>query len=122
MSDPITIIEGFVAAWNQQDFEAIIGFMHDDIFYHNIPMTPLSGKANVRAYLEAIGQFDKIDWKILNIAANGEKVLTERVDAFTLNDRDISLPIMGIFELKDGLIWAWRDYFDLEDYRRQRFG
>ena len=39
--------------------------------------------------------------------------MTERTDAFTLNGRLGEFPVMGIFEIRDGKIAAWRDYFDL---------
>jgi len=29
---------------------------------------------------------------------------------------------MGIFEVEEGLITAWRDYFDMDMYRRQLVG
>ena len=31
----------------------------------------------------------------------------------------IALPVNRVFELRDGLIAAWRDYFDLSSYRAQ---
>jgi limonene-1,2-epoxide hydrolase len=54
------------------------------------------------------------------LAVNGNSVLTERVDRFTINGKDIALPVMGIFELRaDGKISAWRDYFDLAQFTKQ---
>jgi limonene-1,2-epoxide hydrolase len=55
-----------------------------------------------------------------NIAASGNTVLTERVDRFTIEGRAITLPVMGTFEIENGLICAWRDYFDLAGYQAQR--
>ena len=119
---PTRIVEQFIEAWNRMDFEAILDAMTDDVVYHNIPMEPLYGREAVKAYLASIGGFDEIDWRTLNIAENGNMVLTERVDDFVLEGRRISIPLMGVFEIRDGKIAAWRDYFDLEDYKRQRFG
>ena len=31
----------------------------------------------------------------------------------------IELPVMDAFELRDGKICAWRDYFDLAQFQRQ---
>lgn len=118
---PTEIVEGFIDAWNRQDFDEILETLTDDIAYHNIPMEPLHGRAAVKAYLDSIGTFDEIDWRTLHIAANGNVVLTERVDDFVLDGRRMSIPLMGVFEIRDGKIAAWRDYFDLEDYKRQRF-
>ncbi|MGW2661791.1 limonene-1,2-epoxide hydrolase family protein [Nocardia tengchongensis] len=57
-----------------------------------------------------------IDFRIVNIAANGPIVMTERVDVFTLPDRSFELQVMGTFEVRDGKISAWRDYFDLNQF------
>jgi limonene-1,2-epoxide hydrolase len=47
-------------------------------------------------------------------------VLTERLDRFTINGKQIALPVMGIFEVgADGKLVAWRDYFDLAQFTKQ---
>ena len=117
--NPVEVVEAFVAAWNRMDLEAILGFLHEDILYHNVPVEPLAGKAAVSAYLRSRWVFDSIDWEMTNIAANGNTVLTERVDRFTIAGRPVTLPVMGTFGIEDGLIRAWRDYFDLASYQAQ---
>jgi limonene-1,2-epoxide hydrolase len=46
-------------------------------------------------------------------------VLTERIDHLVVRGTSITLPIMGVFDVQDGLIAEWRDYFDLASYRAQ---
>jgi limonene-1,2-epoxide hydrolase len=116
---PIDVVQSFIAAWNANDLPRVLAHLHDDIEYHNVPMDPLHGLAAVRRYLESVGPFDWIDWKLHAIAANGSKVLTERSDDFSLRGTEIRLPLMGIFEIEGGKIRAWRDYFDLQMYRQQ---
>jgi limonene-1,2-epoxide hydrolase len=55
----------------------------------------------------------------LRIVADGSIVMTERVDHFVIGDRDIALPVMGTFEVNDGKITAWRDYFDMNQFTSQ---
>jgi limonene-1,2-epoxide hydrolase len=116
---PSEIVLAFVAAWNANDMQRIFALLHQDVVYHNIPMTPLVGLPAVRSYLQGKGGFDWINWQLLAIAESGNKVLTERVDDFSINGVDVSLPVMGIFEVQDELIHAWRDYFDLATYQKQ---
>ena len=54
----------------------------------------------------------KVD--MLAIAAQGNKVLTERVDHMIKADggSSMSVRVCGIFEVEGGKITAWRDYFD----------
>jgi limonene-1,2-epoxide hydrolase len=49
--------------------------------------------------------------------AAGNVVMNERIDSITLNGRPVVLPICGVFEIEDGRIKAWREYFDLEPAR-----
>ena len=116
---PSDVVRSFIAAWNANDLPRIVGHLHPDVVYHNIPVAPIHGRAAVKAYLDSKGGFDWVNWKLLAIAESGNKVLTERVDDFGVSGANISLPVMGTFEIEDGLIRAWRDYFDLDSYRRQ---
>ncbi len=118
-ASPTEVVRSFIAAWNANDLERVLGHLHEQVTYHNMPLQPLIGVDAVRAYLEGIGRFDWIDWKLLAIAESGNRVLTERIDDFSLRGTTVSLPLMGIFEVDGDRIRAWRDYFDLASYRRQ---
>jgi len=59
---------------------------------------------------------EAIDFRVINIAANGPVVMTERVDVFTTPGKSFELPVMGVFEVSDGKINAWRDYFDMNQF------
>lgn len=117
--DNIDVVMDFIQAWNDKDWDAIEDAFTDDVIYHNIPMEPLNGKAAAVAAIRAM-QPQEVDWRVLHIAANGDAVLTERVDDFVMQDgKKVSLPVMGTMELEDGKIKAWRDYFDLPSFTSQ---
>jgi limonene-1,2-epoxide hydrolase len=56
------------------------------------------------------------------MAADGDVVLTERIDTFEMGGKDVVLPVMGVFEVRDGKIAAWRDYFDMATWTKQASG
>jgi limonene-1,2-epoxide hydrolase len=56
---------------------------------------------------------EAMHFEIHRIAVNGDSVLTERTDTFTINGAQAPIPVMGTFDLRNGLIVGWRDYFDL---------
>lgn len=56
------------------------------------------------------------------MVAEDSIVMTERVDHFTRGDTTISLPMMGVVEARDGVISAWRDYFDLTQFASHMAG
>jgi limonene-1,2-epoxide hydrolase len=118
-SENIELVRRFCAAWNKPDIPAILDFFADDAVYHNMPVQPVQGKDAIKGLIEQfMAPFEGCDWEIKHIAANGNTVLTERVDRF-LGEKPIELPVMGVFELRDGKIAAWRDYFDLTAWTRQ---
>jgi limonene-1,2-epoxide hydrolase len=59
---------------------------------------------------------ESIDFRVINIAVNGPVVMTERVDVFRLPGKSFELQVMGTFEVSDGKINAWRDYFDQNQF------
>ena len=73
------------------------------------PKTPVSNFKEYVAYAKSKpGQ--------VSIASAGNVVFTERVDYLALNDGakvPVPLPVVGVMEMRDGKIFAWRDYFDL---------
>ena len=116
---PIEIVEAFIEGWNQMDWETVVDLLADDVVYHNIPMEKLEGKAAAEAFIRGM-QANAVDWVTLNIAANGPVVLTERIDNFKMSHgKDVSVPVMGTFEIENGKIKAWRDYFDLNTFASQ---
>jgi len=122
MSDeqPIDTVQRFCEAWGTKDLDEIISFFSDDAVYHNIPLAPVVGPDQIRTTIEGFsGGVDKIVFRVDAIAANGGTVLTERHDIFTFANGEIDLPVMGAFEVADGKITAWRDYFDMNQFMSQ---
>ena len=119
-ADPIDVVTRFCKTWESVDIDALMEFFADDAVYHNIPIAPVSGKAMIRTTIEGFaGGVDKIEFDLLHIAAVGNVVLTERIDRFISPGKSIELPVMGTFEVVDGKIAAWRDYFDLNQFMSQ---
>ena len=121
MSDAIDVVQRFCGQWAKGGgVDALIEYFTDDAVYHNIPVAPVTGRDAIRATIEMFTTgVERVEFRVLHIAAAGDVVLTERVDVFVLPDKIIELPVMGTFELRDGRIAAWRDYFDLNQYMTQ---
>ena len=119
-AENIDIITRFCADWADADIPKILDYFTDDAIYHNMPIQPVQGKDAIKGMIEQfMAAFDKADWEVKHIAASGDVVLTERVDRFMGADKNMSLQVMGVFEMTNGKISAWRDYFDLAEWMRQ---
>ena len=118
--DPIQVVRDFCAAWPAVDLDAITAFFADDAVYHNIPVDPVTGKEAIRSTIAGFtAGVESIEFRIDNIAAVGDVVLTERLDIFRTPSKTMELPVMGTFEVRSGLITAWRDYFDMNMFMSQ---
>jgi len=108
------VVLDMCAAFAKHDAEALREFFTDDVVYHNIPMDPSVGIDATIAFIEGfLAMFGGLVIETTHIAVKGNVVLTERIDTFTLGDKTADLPVMGTFEIRDGKICAWRDYFDM---------
>ena len=117
---PIEVVRRFCAVWSNVNPDEIAEFFTDDAVYHNIPMAPLTGRDAIKTFIAGFaGGAKQIDFRVNNIVADGDVVLTERVDVFELPNGKVELPVMGTFEVKDGKIAAWRDYFDMKQFMDQ---
>jgi limonene-1,2-epoxide hydrolase len=122
MESPIEVVRRFCAAWSEnKEVVELAEFFTDDAVYHNIPLEPVTGKTNIANNIASVIRpgppgIESIEFRVINIAADGPVVMTERVDVFKLSDKSFELPVMGIFEIEDAKIKAWRDYFDANQF------
>ena len=119
MSSNEQIIRDFIAAWSRLDVEELLGYFAEDGTYYNMPIAPVSGQAGLRTFIGAfLTGWTRTDWEILNIVSAGDIVVAERMDRTELGDRKVALPCCGVFEMEDGKIKVWRDYFDMATYQK----
>ena len=122
MESPMELVRRFCAAWSDDVGAAeLAAFFTDDAVYHNIPLAPVTGrKAIANNFVSFIRPgapgIESLQLRLINIAANGPVVMTERVDVFKLPGKSFELQVMGTFEVRDGKISAWRDYFDMNQF------
>jgi limonene-1,2-epoxide hydrolase len=115
-STEIDVVETFLAALEALDIDAAVALLHDDIVYQNVPMPPARGIDAVRKQLGVLGRYSSGFQAIThNIAANGPVVLTERTDVIEIGRFQPAFWVCGSFEVRDGKIALWRDYFDYAD-------
>jgi limonene-1,2-epoxide hydrolase len=114
MSTAADVVRNFCAAIDRKDLGTAESLLDEQVVYHNIGMEPAVGRdATVAALKFQFDMFDPITFRIRNLAADGDTVLTERVDEITANGVTAPVPVMGTFEVRAGRIVGWRDYFDL---------
>jgi len=113
----VAIITEFVAAWSRLDADELAGYFTEDGCYHNIPVGPVAGRDNVRGMIAAFtADWTATRWDLLNIVGSGDVVIAERLDRTQAGDKSVDLPCTGVFEMENGKIKVWRDYFDMATF------
>ncbi len=110
------VVTEFCTLWSNPDPDVIMTHFTDDAVYHNIPMAAATGREAIRELLDTVilQGIDGIDFQVHRQLSSGDVVMNERTDVMRrTGGGTIELPVMGVFEVRDGKIAVWRDYFDL---------
>lgn len=116
-STPDAVVRHFISLLVSRDIDQAATMVSSDFEYDNVPMGKAFGPQGLRDTLTGFfGMCTGIDWEIVRQASTGNTdhavVLNERNDRFEIHGRWTSLPVAGVFEINNGLITLWRDYFD----------
>lgn len=116
-SSPVLVVERFMEFLRRGDLDEAVALLASDVRYENVGLPTVHGRERVRrlfgrAY-DSGGGFDVV---IHTICADGASVLTERTDFLTFRKLHIRLWVCGRFDVRDGLIVLWRDYFDFLNF------
>jgi len=111
---PIEIVRQFMTAMERGDYDAAMPLVAADCAYINPPpLGEVRGPAGVRGVLEPFfAPTLENEFKVLREASIGSVVFQERLDRHRLADKWVELPVTGVWEVRDGQITYWRDYFD----------
>jgi limonene-1,2-epoxide hydrolase len=120
-ANPETIVRDFLGAWPRRDLDELMSFFAADAVYHNVPVAPCVGAAAIRAtFAGFLATMPGIVLDVVNLAAAGPLVMAERIDRFVMpNGHRFDLPVTGVFEVGDGKIVAFRDYFNLASFEQE---
>lgn len=110
----IETVQAFTAAIAKKDFATAIQYIAEDCEYENVPMSKVTGPEGVRSVLEPfLAPTSENEFVVRRAVADGPVVFIERVDRHHIDTGWVELPVAGVFEVHDGKITAWTDYFDL---------
>ncbi len=118
---PGELVTALIKANEDRDIDALLAVLSEDARYENVPMSVLTGHDEIRSMLEGfLGSAKEVTWEVLHQVEQGNVVMNERVDRFVMADgKKVSIRVAGLFEISDGKIAVWRDYFDLAEFTSQ---
>ncbi|OBJ10175.1 terpene synthase [Mycobacterium sp. 1165196.3] len=118
-NDNERIVVDFIhAAYGKSmDVDAMTALMADDFVWQlHVPLSPVvRGRDAARAELEkhntlATGMIEGSE--IRTIVSDDDTVVVERVDVNAMNGVAVTFHVTALFEVRDGAITHWREYWD----------
>ncbi|OBH18157.1 limonene-1,2-epoxide hydrolase family protein [Mycolicibacter sinensis] len=111
----IRTVETFLDALADDDLDTAAAALAEDVVYQNVGLPTIYGRSATIGVFRRMAGRAAFDVKIHRIAADGAAVLTERTDALTFGPLRLQFWVCGVFEVRNGRITLWRDYFDFLD-------
>ena len=117
------VVNAFIAAIGAKDEATAMALVAEACYYDNVPIGSMVGKAKMAEFLApTFRSKGPVEFEIVRQTTSGNIVMNERVDKFMAKGRQLALPVAGVFEVNDGLITFWRDYFDNGMFMKQLKG
>ena len=111
-------VEVFLSALQDEDFDNAGAVLDDNLVYENVGFPTIRGRARAIKLFRGMQGKARFEVKIHRIAVNGASVLTERTDVLVVGPVRLQFWVCGVFEVRDGRITLWRDYFDMFDFTK----
>ncbi len=113
---PTDIVTGFLDGLARGDSATACLDLADAVVYTNVSLATIRGR---RPVTKIFGSMDSspvsFNYRMVNVSSDDTVVLTERVDQISVGRLHVQFWVCGRFEVVDGQITVWRDYFDYFD-------
>lgn len=117
------VVRDFLASWNTGDVDKVMSFFAPDVYYANHPSLSgtdpvIKGLDNIRAFLTPFLRKDPLTvpfafrTEVDKVIAGADGVAIERHDVFDFGALHLSVPVAAMFNVRNGKISYWVDYFD----------
>lgn len=106
-------VEVFLSALQAEDLDTASAVLDDNLVYENVGFPTIRGRARTVKLFRSLQGKGRFEVKTHRIAVNGASVLTERTDVLIIGRVRLQFWVCGVFEVTNGRITLWRDYFDM---------
>ena len=118
-TDNIATVEKFLFSLRGPDLDTAASLIDENIVYQNVGFPTIHGRARTIKLFTAMDRPSLgFDVAIHRAAADGATVLNERTDVLRFGPVHLHFWVCGVFEVHDGRITLWRDYFDQFDFAK----
>jgi len=115
------VVVDFFEAFERLDLDAALNYLTEDCVHDDKPQGMRAGKNEIRNFFASqMHELSAMTADLKELLCIGDIVILERVDQIELkNGKSASLSSMSAFEIRDGKISVWRNYYDRSTFLRQ---
>jgi limonene-1,2-epoxide hydrolase len=110
----LATVRQMIEAWNTRNWQQVYDLFAADGRLESMMLTePTVGRAAIEKRIGALAKdISKIELRIRHIGVADGVVFIERVDDFVYRGHHGKVPVVGVVEVEDGRVKAWREYYD----------
>jgi limonene-1,2-epoxide hydrolase len=116
--DNAHVVEVLLSSLQAADADGAGAVLDDNLVYQNVGFPTIHGRARAMKLFRAMEGRAGFEVKTHRIAVNGSSVLTERTDVLQFGPLRLQFWVCGVFEVHNGRITLWRDYFDMWNFTK----
>lgn len=113
-ADPTAVVKRFLELLEAGDIDAAVELLAVDVRYENVGLPTVHGRERVRRLFRAMMRAPDAGFEayVHTVSSDESTVMTERTDVLKVGRVVVQLWVCGRFDVRDGQITLWRDYFD----------
>ncbi|MFD4368005.1 limonene-1,2-epoxide hydrolase family protein [Rhodococcus sp. NPDC058521] len=113
----VAVVRDFLSALETGEIDAATAHLHPTIVWHNVSLPKIVGIRRVNRILHGMERYSiGFEARLHHIAGTESAVLTERTDVLQWRRFRMEFWVCGTFEIEDGRIAVWRDYFSAKNF------
>ena len=103
-----------IDAWNTRNWQQVYElFAEDGVLQSMMLPTPTVGREAISKRIGALAEdISRIELRIRHMGVADGVVFIERVDDFVYRGKHGAVPVVGVVEVEQGRVKAWREYYD----------
>jgi limonene-1,2-epoxide hydrolase len=118
-TEPTEVVRRFLSLLGSGDLDTAVDLLTPDVEYINVSLPTIRGRERVRRALRMAFRLPGAGFEVYihKMAADtAGTVLTERTDVLLYGPVRIQIWVCGRFDVANGAILLWRDYFDFWNF------
>jgi limonene-1,2-epoxide hydrolase len=110
----LATVQKMIEGWNTRNWQQVYELFAEDGVLHSMMLSePTVGREAISKRIGALAKdISRIELRIRHMGVADGVVFIERVDDFVYRGKHGAVPVVGVVEVEQGRVKAWREYYD----------